>query len=883
MIKKTVLPIALLLACLSPVLSNGTEPPAEKRQYFTQNLNGSEINLDGTLNDEAWQRVPWAGDFTVSRPNEGEKPSQETRFKILYDKKFLYIGVDCMDSEPEKIEPRMGRRDEFPGDWVEVHIDSYHDLRTAFSFTLSCSGVRSDEFISGNGNNFDESFNPIWYGKTQINENGWAAEIKIPFSQLRYDGEGGQMVWGIQVIRRLFRKEERSVWQHIPRSEGVWVSGFGELHGLRGVPPQRQVEIQPYVLGKTEAYPAEEGNPFADGTDHSLNAGLDAKVAVTSDLILDLTINPDFGQVEADPSEVRLDGFQNFFEEQRPFFVESRNIFEQRLGEDLLFYSRRIGSSPHGYPDLTDDEHADVPANTSILGAAKFSGKTKKGWSVGILESTTKREQATIELNGENREETVEPLTNYFVGRVQKDIHEGQTVIGGMLTSVNRENGLENQLHRSAYSGGLDFQHYWKDRAWNVLFKGVFSQVSGTEEAILNTQESIRHLYQRPDAGHVSLDPGRTSLGGHGGMALINKSGGEQSKKGAVFRFETGVNWRSPGLELNDIGFMQQADQIKHFAWAGYHFIQPFGIFNSLRFNYNHDFSWDFGGNFNNQNHGININANFKNLWNLGTGFNYGPRDISNTFLQGAGRFRKPPGIAHRLWFGSNRAKKISFNYSQAIAGAFKKRVRFRDHTLNVRVQPLDALSIDLSASYNFFSRLQDQYVTQVDFGNETRTIVSEMEQRTMRFTARLNYNITPDLTVQYYGQPFITRPEYKNFAFVTQPLATDFDDRIHAFSPAEISFDTGNEEYLVDENQDGETDYSFDKPDFNFVQFRSNLVIRWEYKAGSEIFLVWSQGNSPDSSADLDTPLGESLVNNLFDNQATNIFLVKFTYRFLL
>lgn len=875
----------VFLLCLPVVFANGTEPdpPTDKRQYFTQSLDGSEITLDGIPDETAWDKVQWAGDFTVWQPNEGEKPNQETRFKIMYDDKFLYVAYDCKDNEPHLIEPRMGRRDEFPGDWMEINIDSYHDLRTAFSFTLSASGVRNDEFVSQNGDNWDESFNPIWYAKTHINDGGWTAEVKIPFSQLRYDGDMEQRVWGIQVMRRLFRKEERSTWQYIPRKAGVWVSEFGELHGLRNVPPQRQVEIQPYVLGKSENYPSEKGNPFADGTDNALSAGLDAKVAVTSDLILDLTINPDFGQVEADPSQVRLDGFQNFFQERRPFFVESRNIFEQNLGNNLLFYSRRIGSSPQGYPDLSDDEYTDVPDNASILGAAKFSGKTKKGWSIGILESVTQRENATIDLNGERREELVEPFTNYFVGRVQKDINEGETVIGGILTGVNREDGLEDILHRSANTGGIDFQHYWKDRTWSVVAKGIFSHVEGTPEAIHQTQTSISHLFQRPDAGYIEVDSARTSLTGTGGRFYVEKTGGKQSEKGAILKFRVGGNFRSPELELNDIGFMQSADQINQFVWVGYHFIQPFGVFNSLRLNYEQDMDWDFGGNLNNLNYSLNVNGNFKNLWWAGGRLGINPHDVSNTVLQGAGRMRKFPGSSTTFWFGSNSSKKVSFSYEQTIAGAFKGRVRFRDYSLFLQAQPVDAMSISLGASYGKFYREQDQFVDNIDFDGTTRSIVGQIDQQTIRFTARLNYNITPDLTVQYYGQPFIFRPKYKNFAYVADPLSKEFNKRFHVFSENEISFNEEDEEFLIDENMDGETDYTFDKPDFNFVQFRSNLVLRWEYRMGSEVYLVWSQNNTPDAFGDLDTPLGKSLADNLFDNQATNIFLVKFTYRFLL
>lgn len=890
MMKNFTCSILLFFAFLASLSANNHQgdPPIEKKTYFTQPLNGQEIDLDGIPAEAAWEAVEWGGGFTQRQPKEGAPPSQQTNFKILYDQKYLYIAYRCHDSSPDSIIQRMGRRDEFPGDWVEINIDSYHDLRTAFSFTLSVSGVRNDEFVSNNGNYWDTSWNPIWYAKTNIDSLGWTAEVKIPFSQLRY-GDEAEKIWGIQVMRRVFRHEERSTWQVIPQNSGVWVSAFGELHGLKNVPPQRQIEIQPYLVAQAETYPKEEGNPFADGFDTKLAGGVDGKVAITSDLILDFTVNPDFGQVEADPSAVRIDGFQNFFEERRPFFIESRNIFDYQLtgseaggdyDSDLLFYSRRIGGSPHGYPNLMDSEHAKVPQSASILGAAKFSGKTQKGWSIGILESITQREKAEIDLNGERHKELVEPLTSYFVGRLQKDIDQGNTVIGGIFTAVNREQGLSSFLHRSAYSGGIDFLHYWKNRTWYVRGNAIFSRVAGTEEAILNTQTAFEHLFQRPNASHVEVDSSRTSLAGHGGTFRLGKIGGKQGKLGQVWKFESGVTWRSPELELNDIGFLLTADEVNHFTWVGLQFPRQFSIFRSCRLNYNHYSRWDFGGQFLFQLFNFNTHAVFKNNWVAGGGLSYNPLEISNNALRGGSSLRKPPGMGSFGYIGTDSRKKFFANFNFSHAWGFGKTVQFDDYSLYMQLQPLDAFSLTLTPAYSRFWRRQDQYVDQVAYNGETRTIVSGVEQNTLRLTLRLNYNITPDLTVQYYGQPFITRPLYKNFGYVTNPLGKDFDSRFHRYTAQEIS--PQEDEYSVDENGDGQVDYVFQKPDFNFVQFRSNLVVRWEYKPGSEIYLVWSQGNTPDAFNDLDRPLATSLFDNLFDQQGRNIFLVKMTYRFL-
>lgn len=886
------LPFLLLLLCgVSSLFAQNdkkeTPPTIEKKKYFTQKLT-SPIKLDGVLEEKAWEAVEWGGDFIQYQPNEGKAPSQPTNFKILYDDKFLYIGYRCHDAAPDSIIKRMSRRDEFNGDWVEINIDSYHDLRSAFSFTVSVSGVRGDEFISNNGNNWDTSWNPIWFAKTHIDEKGWTAEVKIPFSQLRF-GKNLDKIWGFQITRRIFRKEERSIWQYIPQNAGVWVSGFGELHGLDGVKPQKQVEIAPYTVAKTETYQPEAGNPFATGRDNKLTVGVDGKVAVTSDLMLDFTINPDFGQVEADPSQVRIDGFQNFFQERRPFFVESRNIFDYQLtgseagddyDSDLLFYSRRIGSSPHGSPSLTDGEYSKNPQQTPILGATKFSGKTKNGWSIGLLESVTQRVSATIDNEGSRREEVIEPLTNYFVSRVQKDFKGGQTVIGGILTGVQRENNLNDLLHNSAYSGGFDFLHYWKNRLWYYRGNVVFSHVNGSKAKILATQTSFEHLFQRTNATEFEVDENRTSLTGTGGTFRLGKTGGKSGKHGEVFKFETGITYRSPELELNDIGFMLTANEINHFTWAGLHWQKQIGKFRNARINYNHFSRWDFGGQFLYQAFNTNMHANFTNNWRVGTGSTWMPYSISNTALRGGSSLRQPSGINHWFYIVSDTRKKIFANIQAYNYWGFGGTAQQSDWNFNLQAQPLNSMTVSLGIGYNKNFRKQDQYVAAVNYGSQQRVIVSQVNQNTLRYTLRLNYNITPDLTLQYYGQPFITRPLYSNFGYVADALNQDFNARFHRFSNNEIKLNDGT--YEVDENHDGKIDYMFGNPNFNFVQFRSNLVARWEYKAGSELYLVWSQGNTPDVGNDFTSNIQGSLFDNLFTGKARNIFLVKFMYRFL-
>ncbi len=873
--------VTAFLIYFNSVIAQGSSIYVEKKIYTTASVGNNESPvIDGILDDCVWNSVEWGSDFIENQPDENTQPSEQTKFKIVYDAKYLYIGIRAYDRSPDSIVKRLGRRDTFEGDWVEINIDSYHDLRTAFSFTASVSGVKSDEFISNNGNNWDSSWNPIWTMKSQIDAEGWTCEMKIPLSQLRFSNDDNQ-VWGIQFTRLFFRKEERSVWQRKPQETPGWVSEFGELHGLKGLKPQKQLEIQPFTVNQLETYPKEIGNTFRDGSDFKLNGGLDAKIGITNDLTLDLTVNPDFGQVEADPASIQLDGFQTFFREQRPFFVENKNIFDYRLSpsitgntfnSDNIFHSRRIGRSPQGYPDVSDNAFVNQPQNTTILGAVKFSGKTKKGWSIGVLESVTDKEYAEIDDNGQRTKELVEPLTNYFVGRLQKDFNKSNTFIGGIFTATNRKlEGKLDFLHKSAYVGGLDFKHQWKNRSWYLLGDMVMSHVMGSEEAITNTQNSIRHLFNRVDASHVEVDETRTSLTGTGGNVQLGKTGNK-------FRFEGGFSWRSPELEFNDLGFQRTADDLRHNFWMGYRTLKPFGAFRNINLNYNHWSAWDFEGNHNLLQWNVNSHMQLKSYWGGGGGLNFIPVRFSNSALRGGPRLRHSTALGGWLrWYTDGRKKVFfmpNFNFTRDAASSFNS------IGLYVIYKPTDALSISLGPR---FSKNDDklQYVQNIEFGSETRYVNATIDQKTISASFRLNYTINPDLTIQYYAQPFISRGRYSNFKYITNPVANNFDDRFQLYNDNQISFDNNNGVYLVDEDLDGNTDYEIGNPDFSFVQFRSNLVVRWEYIPGSEIFLVWSQGIT--GLADPESNLLKGLETQILDQKPVNIFLLKMTYRFVL
>ncbi len=882
--KHSFLGMLCLLVSIVTSAQDSTEV-IEKKIYVTQALGEMAAPaIDGILEDQAWDMVEWGTDYIEWQPDENTPPTEQTKFKILYDSKNLYIGVRCYDAEPDKIVKRLSRRDGFEGDWVEFNIDSYFDKRTAFSFSITAAGVKGDEFVSNNGNNWDASWNPIWYVKTHIDDEGWTAELRIPLSQLKFGNEEEQ-VWGLQSTRRYFRNEERSLWQRKPVDQPGWVSEFGELHGLKNIQPQKQLEIQPYTVAKTETYEAEEGNPFRDGSESNITVGLDAKIGITNDLTLDLTVNPDFGQVDADPSAIALDGFQIFFQERRPFFVENKNIFDFRVsqseagntfGSDNVFYSRRIGRSPQSYPNTNDGEFVDQPDNTPIIGAAKFSGKTKDGWAIGVLESVTARRNAIIRTGtGDERKEMVEPMTNYFVGRLQKDFNNRNSYIGGLFTATNRENLPEtlNFLHTSAYTGGFDFKHQWANRDWYVGGNITYSHVKGSEEAITNTQQSIGHLFNRVNADHVSVDTTKTSLTGTGGNVQIGKVGNGH------WKFESGATWRSPELELNDIGFQRRADDIRHYTWVGYQTLKPDSTFRRVGINYNHWTAWDFAGNHNTLQFNTNSWQNWKGNWFTNIGFNYAPLEYDNFALRGGPRLRQSPWMSFWNSVNTDSRKKIRFSAFHNGRKAVDNSIKTYYIEGGFVYQPINALRISAFPSLRI-NHDKLQFITNFeDVNGSPRYLNGEINQRTLSMSFRLNFTINPNLTIQYWGQPFISRGRYSNFKHITDPLAKSFEDRFMQYGPQQTSYADGV--YGIDEDLDGIDDFAFDDPDFSFVQFRSNLVIRWEYIPGSEIFLVWSQDVS--RSGDPSEGLLPSLGDNIFGQKPQNIFLLKATYRFVL
>ena len=842
-----------------------------KKTYYPIEINSTDApKIDGLIDDSIWSKAQWENGFVELEPNENTIPSYDTSFKILYDKKHLYIAIKAIDSLPDQIVNRLSRRDQFDGDKLMVAIDSYHDLRTAYMFGVSVAGVKMDMIASDNGQDEDISWDPIWDVKTHIDKEAWYAEYKIPFNQVRFDNSENN-VWGFNIMREIFRENEKSVWNRVPADSPGWVSESGELKGLNNISNEKQIDIRPFLTSKLDTYEKQLGNPYKDGNDFTLNAGLDAKFGITNNLTLDITINPDFGQIEADPSQISLDGFEIFLEERRPFFVESKNIFNYRLtNRDNLFFSRRLGRAPQGRPNTIQGEYYDQPTITKILGAAKFSGKTNNGWSIGILESITSNEYAKISNDLENRRDKVEPMTNYFVGRIQKDFNENSS-LGGIFTSTNRSKLSDNLnfLHKSAYSAGVDFKHQWRNKKYFIDSKIVISKVNGSRESILNTQTSITHLFQRIDASHIDVDPTKTSLTGTNGIIDI----GKQSE--GNWTYGAGFNWYSPELEINDIGYLRQADLKMQTSFIGYKTLKSIGKLRSFRGTFEQFTTYDFEGNHNRTQYSFDSSLTLNNNMSFNMGVTHKPRIFINTYLQGGPRFRYSEENYIFVNFRTDHRKKFRFGIGSVYSQAKENNFSLFRTDLTFSYQPNSSLSLSIQPSYSNHPN-QTQYVTTLNLNQAPRYILGRLDNEILSASIRLDYILNPSLSIQYYGQPFIFKATYDQFKYVTNPIADKLEDRFNKFENNQLEYT--NSIYSVDEDLDSVIDYSFNNPNFSTVQFKSNLVLKWEYQPGSELYFIWAQGIN--SYIENTENLIEGLGVGLKDKKPNNTFLIKATHR---
>lgn len=800
----------------------------------------SSIAIDGKLDEAAWASAPHLGGFTQRFPKDGAKATHDTEFTVLYDDDALYVGVWCSDAEPAKIRRTLTRRDvDALSDAVMIGIDSYHDRRTAYVFQINAAGVQRDMMLFDDVAE-DDTWDAVWTGEVAITPHGWTAEVRIPLSQLRF-AAADMHEWGMQVVRTVARDLEQSAWSPWPRTGSQIVSRFGVIDGITVAKPSRRLELLPYASGGVQTKTIDAGDPLNPETSALGNLGLDLRYGLGPAFTLSATINPDFGQVEADPSQVNLSANELFFAERRPFFVEGVDLFKLPIGAggnliEGAFYSRRIGAAPPE-PDL-DYDYIKAPTSTTIYTAAKLTGKTPSGWSVGLLDAVTGEEQATIvDGAGTEMQPVVAPLTNYAVGRVKRDLRGGATAIGLSATAVNRAlagTALEAVHHDQAYTAGAQLSHRWDDNAWELDVRSVTSYVHGTTDAITRTQELNRHLFQRPDADHVSVDPTRTSLRGLGASWTVGRSG--QTKH---WRWAQGGDLRTPGLELNDVGFQMYSDRIEPWLWGEYREDDPGDTVLNWRAEAIALVSSTLEPRLLTYGTDSGIWAQLASYWSVHAGVHVEAGGWDVSALRGGPALRTNTRVSAAAGVSSDSRKDVRVDLN--ITGTRDMVADAIQLNLSAGTTIQARSNIDVFVGLDWLQRTDPlQYITQVDdTAGNTHYMFGTIAQTVAALTTRVNWTFSPRLSLQVYAQPFIAAGNYRELKDVDNPHARRFRDRFHVLEGNDYSEMDGT----VYVSHNGA--YSFDRPDFNVGELRSTVVLRWEYRPGSTVFAIWSQGRT--------------------------------------
>ncbi len=840
----------------------------------------SDVRIDGVLDDAAWKRAPNDG-LVQHEPSNGARPIHRTDWWIAYDDDALYAAFRCYDSAPDSIDTSVGRRDaSLLTDEVYLELDTFNDDRNGYLFVAGAGGYFLDAVLYNDGW-WDSSWDAVWSTASEVDREGWCAEMRIPFSQLAF-APGDEQVWGVNVVRNCKRLQSTDYLFHKPRNESGYVSRYPDLVGISGIAPPSNREGTIYGASKGEYLSAEDGDPFNDGSEYAADVGGDLKWGLTSNLTLNATINPDFGQVEVDPAVVNLSNFETFFPEKRPFFVQDANTF--RFGRDgtasnwgfnwtdpMLFYSRRIGRAPQ-LRVTGDADHVRTPHGTTILGAAKVTGKVG-GTSLGVLSALTGREHHDLALGDGRSRELAEPLTSYNLVRATRTSDASTHAIGAMFTGTERDLSdarSVSALPRRAYAGGVDgWARLDDDGVWAMRGYVAGSWIEGDADAIAARQRSSLRYLHRPDADHLDYDPSRTSLSGWSSRVMLNKQKGDYS-------LNTAIGATSPGFEVSDLGFQGRGDIVNTHLAVGRSWDEPRGVLRSRNVNLHTYWTWDFSGLHTGGGAGASFWTEFTNYWSVNGGVFYNPERNNTTITRGGPVLRRPINREFNVGFSSDRRKAWRLSgFGFGSWGGPGESSAYAE--LGVEVKPTSALKLSVSPGYTW-EHNTSQYVDTIEDAAATSTfgsryLFADLEYVEASMTFRVDWSFTPRLTLQSYVQPLIAVGDYRGLKQFAEPGTFDFD--VYGETPgSSISHEPGAE-YEIDPGDGGDT-FTVRDPDFNFKSIRLNTVLRWEYSPGSTFYLVWTRnGTNFDHAGQFD--LGRD-VGDLMNAPGDDVLLVKVT-----
>jgi hypothetical protein len=806
--------------------------------------------IDGKDDDPVWRDAPATSQFLEFSPNEGKAPRFKTDFKVAYDDRNLYVFIRAYDPHPDSIMTALTRRDvRGPSDQLKIMIDAYHDRQSGFEFAVNPVGVKRD-YAMYNDNNEDETWDGVWDVKTVVDSLGWTAEFRIPFSQLRYANRTSHE-FGFAVWRDIERYKERTSWPLYRSSQSGISSQLGLLTGIRGIVPFHRLEVVPFTVAKSSSVPVTSAPPGEApwGRSQKISAGADVKYGITSNLTLDATVNPDFGQVEADPSVVNLSAFETFFQERRPFFIEGSGFYNFDLncsavncsGEGL-FYSRRIGRAPQLFGRYADDASPNV---SPIIGAAKLTGRLPGGMNIGALEAVTGR------VGGLN-DRTTEPRTSYTVLRAQQDLRSGQTAVGLIATGVKRalDQWTDPYLRREAYVGGANFRHRFGPSRYELTGSVTRSIVRGSAPSILSTQLNGVHLYQRPDGG-LTVDPTRTSLTGDAEELAFGKFGGN------MVHFQTSYQRQSPGFETNDLGYLRRANQQSFSNWMGLNFRKPTKIYRQMSGNFNAWGYWTADGLSTEKALNTNWHINLaNNMWvHGGTTQSQLRGAFCDNCARGGPAFRRSPFANYNIGVqGDDRRRVVPSLWFYTGRGDYGAS-HYKEWSPAITLIPMSQLQLELSADWAKNTDDSQWLGNFTDAAQVTHYAFAHLEQETRSLGVRVSYTATPTLSFQLYAAPFVSRGSYTNTRELSPtPRAERYEDRYQTYAPP-----TG-------------TSLGFD-----VLQVRSNSVVRWEFRPGSTLFAVWTHGR--EGFNDFRDRSWGAEYDELLALHPANTFLLKLAY----
>jgi Domain of unknown function (DUF5916)/Carbohydrate family 9 binding domain-like len=892
---RSAVPVLLVFSLLTThsrgLAAQQAPPPAtvaaahshEQAPTATAARRNGEVHIDGKLDEAAWQAATPVTEFRQLDPDEGQPASERTEARFLIDDAAIYVGVRLFDKEPGKIQSQLARRDEsIEGDVLELIFDSYHDHLTGFLFRLSPAGARRDAAVDANGNE-DNNWDAVWEGGATVDSLGWTAEYRIPLSQLRYNPNRPEQIWGLQLVRTIARKAESDYFAFTPKNERQGVHAYGHLKGLGQLSSPRRVEIVPYILAKNENPTVAPNDPFRKQNQVVPGTGVDLKFGITSNLTLDATVNPDFGQVEVDPAVVNLSAFETFFPERRPFFIEGASIFNfgsmrtNNASNGYNFvHTRRIGRTPQRFIEGSNVTFVDAPLETTIDGAVKLTGRSAAGWSLGLLDAVTAREEARFrDVAGQDHRATVEPRANYFVGRLKRDLRDGNTTIGFAATAVNRQLGdpaLDTLFRKAAYVAGVDWNHSWFSRRW--AFDGAIAMTrnEGSAASIDELQLGPQRNLQRPDRTQFRRDSTRTSLTGYVAEMTLAKI--------------AGLHWRgsltyqeySPTFEINELGFLGNTDMRGIAPLISYNENRP----NKYLRNWSQFLfwnpTWNFDGDMTFNGVGEITTAELPNFWDLFARFDWRPPVLDDFLTRGGPVAASPLAYGVQVQIDSDRRKRytggIFVSRTWNAAGGWSTSLQAR-----TTVRPSTALRITLQPSLTR-SRSIGQFVTTVKDPTATSTlgtryVFASLDQNIGALVTRIDWTFSPALSLQIFAQPLLASGNFYDFKQLARTRAFAFD--IFGRDVGTISRDPSGV-YTVDPDGSGAAPaFTFSDPNFNQQSLRGNAVLRWEYRPGSALFFVWQQQRFQ-STGVADFQFGPDF-QELFNTRPENVFVVKGTW----